>query len=109
MDGETTFGAHIKKPKNFGAHVEKHKKLRDLETRESHLCSADPLQLAKNLFVSFFEWFGELGFFVGRMFRAAVTPPYEGRELIRQLDEIGSKSLLLIALAGSAIGVVLSL
>ena len=56
-----------------------------------------------------FEWFGEIGFFCGRVFRAAVTPPYEIRELIRQLDEIGSKSAFLVLLAGAAIGVVLSL
>ena len=31
------------------------------------------------------------------------------RELIRQLDEVGSKSLPLVAMAGSAIGVILSL
>src|SRR5205814_5959034 len=37
------------------------------------------------------------------------TPPYEFRELVRQLDEVGSKSVLLVALAGAAIGVVLSL
>src|SRR5579859_472713 len=36
-------------------------------------------------------------------------PPFEGRELVRQLDEIGSKSLPLVALAGSAIGVVLAM
>jgi phospholipid/cholesterol/gamma-HCH transport system permease protein len=59
--------------------------------------------------LSFFEWFGELGFFCGRLLRAAVVPPYEGRELVRQLDEVGSKSFLLVALAGAAIGVVLSL
>ena len=58
---------------------------------------------------AFFEWFGEIGFFCGRVFRAAVTPPYEIRELIRQLDEIGSKSAFLVLLAGAAIGVVLSL
>jgi phospholipid/cholesterol/gamma-HCH transport system permease protein len=60
-------------------------------------------------FVSFFEWFGELGLFCARLARAAVTPPYEIRELIRQCDEIGSKSLTLVALAGAATGVVLSL
>jgi len=58
---------------------------------------------------SFFEWFGELGLFCGRLVRAALTPPYEGRELVRQLDEVGSKSVVLVALAGAAIGVVLSL
>jgi phospholipid/cholesterol/gamma-HCH transport system permease protein len=63
----------------------------------------------KTLFLSFFEWFGELGIFVWHMGRAGVVPPYEGRELIRQMDEVGSKSLPLVALAGAAIGVVLSL
>jgi len=57
----------------------------------------------------FFEWFGDLSLFFWRTVRAAVTPPFEFRELFRQLDEIGSKSLPLVALAGAAIGVVLSL
>ncbi len=56
-----------------------------------------------------FEWFGNLGIFFWQMLRAAVTPPYEWRELIRQLDEVGSKSLPLVALAGAAIGAVLSM
>lgn len=67
------------------------------------------LPVAKNLVVSFLEWFGEMGVFSGRLVRAVLTPPYEGRELLRQLDEVGSKSLLLVALAGAATGVVLSL
>src|SRR6202035_2232620 len=41
--------------------------------------------------------------------RAAVRRPFEGRELIRQLDEIGSRSFPLVALAGAAIGAVLAL
>ena len=57
----------------------------------------------------FFEWFGELGIFVWQVLRAAVRPPLEGRELIRQLDDIGSKSLPLVALAGAAVGAVLAL
>jgi phospholipid/cholesterol/gamma-HCH transport system permease protein len=57
----------------------------------------------------FLEWFGELGIFVWQVMRASVRRPFEGRELIRQLDEIGSKSLPLVALAGAAIGAVLSL
>src|SRR5690349_21290548 len=63
----------------------------------------------KQIVVSFFEWFGELGIFCGRLVRAALVPPYEIKELIRQLDEIGSKSFPLVALAGAATGVVLSL
>ena len=57
----------------------------------------------------FLEWFGELGIFVWQVMRATVRRPFEGRELIRQLDEIGSKSLPMVALAGAAIGAVLAL
>jgi phospholipid/cholesterol/gamma-HCH transport system permease protein len=57
----------------------------------------------------FLEWFGELGLFAWHVMRASVRRPFEGRELLRQLDEIGSKSLPLVALAGAAIGAVLSL
>jgi phospholipid/cholesterol/gamma-HCH transport system permease protein len=63
----------------------------------------------KYIFISFFEWFGELGIFCARLVRAAFVPPYEIRELTRQLDVIGSKSFPLVALAGAATGVVLSL
>jgi phospholipid/cholesterol/gamma-HCH transport system permease protein len=63
----------------------------------------------KGLLKSFFEWFGDLGFFCGRVARAAVSAPFEGSELIRQMDAIGAKSLPLVALAGAATGVVLSL
>jgi phospholipid/cholesterol/gamma-HCH transport system permease protein len=69
----------------------------------------DLLRTAKSLFVSFFEWFGELGLFCGHVVRAAFGAPWEGRELVRQMDAIGSKSLPLVALAGAATGVVLSL
>jgi phospholipid/cholesterol/gamma-HCH transport system permease protein len=59
--------------------------------------------------VSILEWFGELGMFCARLARAAVRPPYELRELVRQMDEIGTKSLPLVVLSGAAIGAVLSL
>jgi phospholipid/cholesterol/gamma-HCH transport system permease protein len=57
----------------------------------------------------FFEWFGELGEFCFEVVRTIFLPPYEGREFARQLDELGSKSLPLVALAGAATGVVLTL
>src|SRR6202171_4622836 len=57
----------------------------------------------------FLEWFGNLGLFGWQVLHAAVRRPFEGRELIRQFDEIGSKSFPLVALAGAAIGAVLSL
>jgi phospholipid/cholesterol/gamma-HCH transport system permease protein len=59
--------------------------------------------------VNFFEWFGEFGSFCARLARTAFVPPYERQEFVRQLDEVGAKSLLLVALAGAATGVVLSL
>ena len=64
---------------------------------------------AIGVFTGFFEWFGSLGIFSWQVLRAALTPPFEWRELIRQLDEVGSKSFPLVALAGAAIGVVISL
>jgi len=63
----------------------------------------------KRWLTRFLEWFGALGEFCVRFVKAAVTPPYEGKELLRQMDEIGAKSLPLVAMAGAAIGVVLSL
>lgn len=63
----------------------------------------------KSLFIKGLEWFGELGLFGARVFRAALAPPYELGELLRQCDVIGAKSLPLVALAGAATGVVLSL
>src|ERR1700732_1673600 len=59
--------------------------------------------------VSSIEWLGELGLFYGRLIKAAVSPPYEFQGLIRPCDGIGSKSFPLVALAGAAMGVVLSL
>src|SRR6266568_3257634 len=64
---------------------------------------------ATRALVSFFEWFGELGLFFKRLLPSALAPPYEVKEFIRQLDAIGAQSLPLVALAGAATGVVLSL
>ena len=61
------------------------------------------LNPSKGVITEFLEWFGDLGIFFWRVARAAVTPPFELRELFRQLDEIGSMSLPLVAAAGAAI------
>jgi hypothetical protein len=42
---------------------------------------------------SILEWFGEMGIFCAQLFRATVTPPYESRELLRQMDEIKTKGM----------------
>jgi phospholipid/cholesterol/gamma-HCH transport system permease protein len=67
------------------------------------------LSRIESMFVSFFEWFGNLGAFFGRLLWTGFTPPYEGREFLHQFDQLGSKSLPLVALAGAATGVVLNL
>jgi phospholipid/cholesterol/gamma-HCH transport system permease protein len=59
--------------------------------------------------IGLLEWFGNLGIFFWQVLCAAVTPPFELREFFRQLDDVGSKSLPLVALAGAATGVVLSM
>jgi phospholipid/cholesterol/gamma-HCH transport system permease protein len=55
------------------------------------------------------EWIGELGVFFWRVSKAMFSHPFEAVEFWRQLDAIGAKSLPLVALAGAATGVVLSL
>jgi phospholipid/cholesterol/gamma-HCH transport system permease protein len=69
----------------------------------------DQVPIARNLLVAVFEWFGELGLFCSRLIRSALRPPYEFGELLRQCDAVGSRSVSLVALAGAATGVVLSL
>ncbi|MGA7415601.1 MAG: ABC transporter permease, partial [Bryobacteraceae bacterium] len=64
---------------------------------------------ARSSLLSIIEWFGDFGIFCKRVLKATFTAPFEGREFLRQLDGIGSQSLPLVALAGSAIGVVLGL
>ena len=52
---------------------------------------------------------GDFGFFSWRIIKAIFSRPFEGTEFVRQLDAIGAKSLPLVALAGAATGIVLSL
>jgi phospholipid/cholesterol/gamma-HCH transport system permease protein len=47
--------------------------------------------------------------FAGRVIVESVRPPYELRETVRQLFELGCRSLPLIAASGFAVGVVLSM
>ena len=54
-------------------------------------------------------WVGDVALFGARALYQAVLPPYEFKEVWRQVFEIGWRSLPLIALSGLAIGVVLSM
>ena len=76
-------------------------------TMNGHLSAS--LAGTRDLVVKSFKWFGNLTIFCGRVVRAVFLPPYEGWEFVHQFDELGSKSLPLVALAGAATGVVLTL
>jgi phospholipid/cholesterol/gamma-HCH transport system permease protein len=52
---------------------------------------------------------GDFAIFAGRAFIGALRPPYEGRETMRQLVELGWRSVPLIGASGFAVGLVLSL
>jgi len=71
--------------------------------------SQNPFVPMRDSIVAFFEWIGDLGIFSGRLARTAFVPPHEGREILRQLEAVGPKSFMLVALAGAATGAVLSL
>ncbi|HMB94205.1 MAG TPA: ABC transporter permease [Rhodothermales bacterium] len=66
---------------------------------------ADPNSLLGN----FFERIGALSTFALEFFKRFWRPPYEGRELFNQMDEAGTKSLVLILVTGLSIGIVLAM
>ena len=59
--------------------------------------------------ISLLAGVGDVSTFAWRAARASVTPPYEFRETIRQIYELGFRSAPLIAVSGLAVGVVLSM
>ena len=67
------------------------------------------LDRAGALTVSLLVMAGELSLFAFRAAREALLPPFEFRETVRQLYELGLRSAPLIAVSGVAVGVVLSM
>ena len=65
--------------------------------------------MASSPITDFFHDFGELCRSMGTFFLRFWRPPYEWRELIRQMDEVGTKSFLLTSVTGFAIGIVLAM
>ncbi len=64
--------------------------------------------LAVQLFGGF-AWVAEVAGFAARSIRDAMRPPFEIAETLYQVYEVGSRSILLIAAAGFAVGAVLSM
>jgi phospholipid/cholesterol/gamma-HCH transport system permease protein len=52
---------------------------------------------------------GDAALFAGRAIRESLRPPFETREIVRQIYEVGWRSVPLIAASGFAVGVVLSM
>ena len=52
---------------------------------------------------------GDLSIFAWRAVRESLSPPFEFRETVRQVFELGLRSAPLIAVSGMAVGVVLSM
>ena len=59
--------------------------------------------------VSLLAGAGDISLFALRAAREAVTPPFELRETVRQIYELGFRSAPLIAMSGLAVGAVLSM
>jgi phospholipid/cholesterol/gamma-HCH transport system permease protein len=62
-----------------------------------------------SIIVSGLEQVGDFTSFVGEFFRRFWRSPFEGRELLNQMDEVGTKSFLLVSVTGIAIGIVLAM
>ena len=63
----------------------------------------------RSVWLDLIERTGGLASFVGRFFRRVWRPPFEVREFFSQMDEVGTKSFLLTAITGLAMGIVLSM
>jgi len=64
---------------------------------------------SRSVVIAFLERAGQLAQFTARFFREVWRPPYETRELICQMDEVGSKSFLIVFITGLSIGIVMSM
>src|SRR3954454_21539117 len=67
------------------------------------------LERAGRLVVTLLAAAGDISIFGFRALRELFAPPYEIRETVRQLHELGLRSAPLIAVSGMAVGVVLSM
>lgn len=66
----------------------------------------EPLGL---LFAGILAWIGDVSLFGARAIRDAFRPPFEFREIARQLFDVGWRSTPLVATSGFAVGIVLSM
>ncbi|MDX1739865.1 MAG: ABC transporter permease [Rhodothermales bacterium] len=67
------------------------------------------LRERSSIFLGFMMRAGDLALFAGEFFKRFWRRPYEIRELVHQMDEVGTKSFLLTSVTGFAIGIVLAM
>lgn len=67
------------------------------------------MRFEKDGLTEFLTQVAEFGRFTGTFFKRVWRRPFEGRELVRQMDDVGSKSFLLTGVTGLAIGIVLAM
>jgi phospholipid/cholesterol/gamma-HCH transport system permease protein len=53
--------------------------------------------------------FGNYVFFIGRFFKSALTPPFEFRQIVRHIDDLGAMSLPLIGIINFILGLILAM
>lgn len=63
----------------------------------------------KGILHDMLERTGELASFIGQFFKRFWRPPFEIKETFTQMDEAGTRSFLLVAVTGFAIGIVMSM
>ena len=67
------------------------------------------LKRGQGVAIAFLDQAGALFAFIGEFFARFWRPPYEVKETLSQMDEVGSKSFLLTSIVGLSIGVVLAM
>ena len=67
------------------------------------------LRHSQSVLYGFLDEAGRLFTFIGQFFKRFWRRPFEFKELLNQMDEVGSKSFLLVSVCGLAIGIVLAM
>ena len=70
---------------------------------------SDPVRAREDgsVIKEFLESTGAYASFVARFFRKLFSRPFDGSELVKQMDEVGSKSFVLIAIMGLVLGLLI--
>ena len=82
---------------------------KEIELRTAEEVAAARKKAADGLLTGFFEEAGGLFVFVGRFFARLFRRPFEVKELVKQMDEVGARSLTLTGVVGLSIGIVLAM